>query len=91
MQIIGRIFILFGAAVAIGVALWLSITLFGLMLLVGGGVVLFFAVRQFLIDKGILNPTPGVAPHVPEESITVIEGTFEEVENPMVRDESKKQ
>lgn len=41
---------------------------------------LYFA-RNYLTQKGILNPTPGVAPHTDEaERITIIEGDFTRVE-----------
>lgn len=65
--------------VAIGIALWLSLWIIGIFLLVGGGLVLFYTARQFLIDKGILNPTPGVpmdSSDGGEVNVTVIETTY---------------
>lgn len=83
-----RLLYMVGAVIAIGVALWLSITIFAFLLIAGGLAVLFVAARQFLTAKGILNPRPGV-PFEPEENITVIDGEFE-VENPMIKDSEEK-
>lgn len=83
MGFLGRLLVLAGAVLAIGVAIWLSITVFAVLLVVGGVAVLGVAAKQFLIAKGILNPTPGV-PRATDDPVTVIEGEFEQVENPMV-------
>ena len=92
MNIIQRLLFLIGTVIAIGVALWISITVFAFLLIAGGIAVLFVAARQFLVNKGILNPRPGMPiDHAAEETITVIDGEFEQVENPMARapDEKK--
>jgi len=83
MQPIIRIFFTIGAVLAIGVALWFSITILGFLLIVGGGMVLVLALRQFLLEKGILNPTPGVPIMEPHDSpnVTVIETQFTHIED----------
>ena len=85
MNIFTRLAFIFGSIVAIGFALWISITLIGFFLLAGGALILFYVVRQFLLDKGILNPTPGVpmdasAAMRHNETITVIETEFTRVD-----------
>ena len=84
MNTITRLFFIVGSILAIGFALWISITVMGFFLLAGGALIIFYAARQFLLDKGILNPTPGVpmdesASHV-HEKITVIDTEFTHVE-----------
>lgn len=79
MQLLSRLFFLVCSVVAIGVALWLSLTIAGVLIICGGLVMLFLAGRQFLMSKGILNPTPGV-PMEPPSDAPVIEGEFEEIE-----------
>lgn len=90
MGFLGRLLFLCAAAVAIGVAIFAGITIFAFLLMAGGVAVLAVAGRQFLIEKGILNPRPGVPMDEPEESVTIIEGEFEQIENPMVKEEKKK-
>ncbi len=84
-NLLQRIFVFAGTAVAIGIALWLSVTLFFVILMIGAVIGALLFARQFLLEKGILNPTPGVPPVA-----TIIEGEFEQIENPMVRDETPK-
>lgn len=75
--------------VGIGVAIWLSAMLFiGLAAIAVVGYGLYFA-RGFLIDKGILNPTPGIAPDSADqpERITIIEGDFTRVDEPAIKKE----
>lgn len=88
MGLVQRIIFLVGAAVAIGLALWVSITIFAFLLIAGGIAVIAVAGRDFLTRKGILNPQPGVRPEQ-AEAVTVIEGEFEQIENPMVRGTEK--
>jgi len=58
------------------VALWLSITFFGVLLLVGGVAVLVMAARNFLIKKGIVAaPSGDIMPHTAEEG-TIIEAEY---------------
>jgi hypothetical protein len=85
MNLIARALFLIAAIAAIGFALWISITLIGFFLLAGGALILFYAIRQFLLNKGILNPNPGVpmdesaaSPH--SEKITVIDTEFTRVD-----------
>ena len=82
MPLLFRIFTIAASAVAIGLALWLSISLFLVILIAGAGLGAFLYLRGWLVGKGILNPTPGVP-----MSGRIIEGEFEQIENPMVRDE----
>ena len=64
-------------------ALWLMGTLFFAILIAAATFGAFFFLRQWLLEKGILNPNPGV----PMAEGHIIEGEFEQIENPMVRDE----
>jgi hypothetical protein len=80
MGFLGRIIFLVGTVVAIGIALWLSLALFGIFLVVGGFAVIGLAVRQLLIEKGILNPRPGVPMDEPGPEITVIETEYKEID-----------
>lgn len=70
--------------VGLGIAIWLSAILFvGLAVVAVIGYGLYFA-RGFLTDKGILNPTPGVAQDEPEQ-ITIIEGDFTRVDEEKIK------
>lgn len=65
--------------IGLGLAVWISAVLFiGLAVIGVFGYAIYFA-RDFLTEKGILNPTPGV-PYEPQEQITIIEGDFTRVE-----------
>lgn len=75
-----RILSTIAVIVGIGIAIWLSAILFvGLAAIAVIGYGIYFA-RDFLTDKGILNPTPGVGQDEPEQ-ITIIEGDFTHVED----------
>jgi hypothetical protein len=66
--VLGALFIYFSAILFIGIAV---------VGVIGYG--LYFA-RDFLVEKGILNPSPGVTA-APEEEITIIDGDFKTIEN----------
>jgi hypothetical protein len=68
-----------GVIVLVGIALWLSVILFAGLAVVGViGYGIYYA-RDYLTEKGILNPSLGVPPEQPEQ-ITIIEGDFQHVE-----------
>ncbi len=87
--ILRRILVLFGTILMLGIALWASVTIVAILMIVGGIAILVYAARQFLTSKGILNPRPGVPMEESPADITVIEGEFEQVENPMIRESEK--
>ena len=89
MGFLQRLLFLIGTVIAIGVALWLSITLLAVLLVAGGIAVLYFASRRFLVAKGILNPTPGVPVDADIPQTTIIDGEFEQIENPMLKEEER--
>lgn len=79
-----RILSTIAVIIGLGLAVWIVGILFvGLVAIAAVGYGIYFA-RDFLTDKGILNPTPGVAQQDEPERITIIEGDFTRVE-----DESK--
>jgi len=81
METIIRLFFFTLGLLAIGLLLWLSLTIIGVLLLVGGACMLFYVVRNFLLKKNILNPNPGVPMEPPAaEKITVIEASFTRVD-----------
>lgn len=56
-------------------------TLFIGLAVVGAVIYGLYFARNYLTQKGILNPTPGVSPQADEaERITIIEGDFTRVE-----------
>lgn len=62
--------------------IWMSAVLFIGLAVVGViGYALYYA-RDFLTEKGILNPTPGIAPQAEDapEHITVIDGDFTRID-----------
>ena len=64
--------------IGLGLAVWiLGILFVGLAVIGIIGYGIYFA-RDFLTEKGILNPTPGVPLEQPEQ-ITIIEGDFTRV------------
>lgn len=80
MNFLFRIFFVAAAIVAVGFVLWFSLTLFALLFILGAGMVAFYAIKNFLIAKDILNPTPGVPmTGQPETTVTIIEGDYERV------------
>lgn len=91
MALLQRILFFLGSVLAIGFAIAFGAGLLIMLLIAGGLTLAYIMIRQFLLGKGILNPTPGVRPEAPDASVTIIEGEFEQVENPMVRssDETK--
>lgn len=65
--------------IGLGLAIWiLGILFIGLAVIGIVGYGMYFA-RDFLTQKGILNPTPGVSNEQPEQ-ITIIDGDFTHVE-----------
>lgn len=78
MQIFMRLVMMIVVLCAVGMALWLSMTLIGVALLAGAVLVVFYAARQFLLDRGILNRTPGVSvpPGEADASVTIIETSY---------------
>lgn len=75
-----RILSTIAAIIGLGLAIWiLGILFVGLAAIgiIGYGI---YLARDFLTDKGILNPTPGVAQEDEPERITIIEGDFTHVE-----------
>lgn len=70
-----------GAIVLAGLFLYFSAILFIGLAVVGVIAYGLYYARDFLIEKGILNPQVGVPPQTPEQ-ITIIEGDFERVEEP---------
>lgn len=85
LQTLQRVLFIVGALIAIGVAVWLSVTIFAVLLVAGVLTVVFMAGRRFLVDKGILNPRPGTPMEQATSEVTIIEGEFEQIENPMVQ------
>ena len=68
---------------AMGIALWVSIWLLAILFAIGVAVVIWAHAKDYLMRKGILNPTPGVPFEQPADSpkVTVVEGDFERVDN----------
>lgn len=83
MNTVIRILFTLGGLLVMGLILWFSITLLGVLIIGGGLLVLFFALRQFLLEKGILNPTPGTPMTPPEGNVkvTIIETEFTRVDD----------
>lgn len=63
--------------VFVGIMLWISAILFFGLLVVGGIAYGLYLARDWLTEKGILNPRPGVPPE--EEPRITIEGDFTRV------------
>ena len=78
MQILGFGLFLIGVVIALWVSVWVLLALFIGMT----GYVLFVSLRDYLVDKGILNPTPGVpiARDDEERHITIVDADFTRVE-----------
>jgi len=78
MQMVGFALLLLGVGVALWVSFWLLLFLFG----VGVAAVLWTHTRDYLLRKGILNPTPGVPPQEGETSENItIEGSYKRVDS----------
>ena len=76
MEIFLRVVSFLVAAVLLGILLWFAFTLFAALVVIGCSAALLFWLRAYLIEKEILNPSPGtVLPPQP----TVIEGDYEEI------------
>ena len=78
MQMVGFALLLLGMGVALWVSFWLLLFLF----CVGVAAVLWAHLRDYLLTKGILNPTPGVPLNEEDSdpSVTTIEGDFKRVD-----------
>jgi hypothetical protein len=78
MQMVGFALFLVGIAVALWVSVWVLVFLFA----VGLVIVIWSSLRSYLVEKGILNPLPGV-PQQPMEDVdvTIVEGSFTRVED----------
>jgi hypothetical protein len=77
-QVLGFALLLLG----IGIALWVSFWLLLVLFCVGAVMVIGSHLRDYLLKKGILNPTPGVPPAPPgEENAPVIDGDFTRIES----------
>lgn len=78
MQMVWFVLIFLGIAIALWVSVWLLVLIFVLSV----GSIIYRHARDFLVARGILNPTPGVPPEEasPVNEITVIEGDFTHVE-----------
>ncbi len=75
MQMVGFALFLLGIGIALWVSFWLLAILFGIGLIA----VIWSHLRDYLLRKGILNPTPGIPPAA-DADITVIEGNYTRVE-----------
>lgn len=79
MELLLRIMSLAVGAFILGIALWFSLTLFAILFFFGIGIAVLFWLRAYLLEKEILNPTPGTHVEVHEEHVTVIEGDYQRV------------
>lgn len=85
MQMLWFTLLFIGVAVALWVSFWLLLVLFSL----GVMAVMWARLRNFLLNKGIINPSPGVpltdADDVTESDTTIIttliEGDFTRVDD----------
>lgn len=83
MQMVWFALLFIGIGLALWISFWVLLVLFGL----GVVMILWTHLRDFLLAKGILNPTPGVPPdgiiieHEADRVTTLIEGDFERVED----------
>ncbi len=81
LQFLWLAILVVGVVLALWVSLWVLLAIFAL----GVAAVIWAHVRDFLLAKGILNPTPGVAPVVEEGADKalppVIEGDYKRVDS----------
>ena len=81
MQVLATLALFIGIAIALWVGIWILIALFALGLIM----VIWAHLREFLLEKGILNPTPGVPPEgtiiEKDATTTVIEGNYTRVDS----------
>lgn len=75
-QLLWFFLVILGIAFAIWVGVWVMLAL----VVVGVLLALWSRIRSYLVEKGILNPIPGV-PMEPPSDVTVIEGEFIELES----------
>jgi len=67
--------------IGIGIALWVSLWLLVFFFSIGVIAVVWSSLRDYLLAKGILNPTPGVPPKPGDDvEVTIVEGSFTRVE-----------
>lgn len=77
-QMLGFALLFLGIAVALYLSFWILLVLFGIGLVL----VVWAHVKDFLLAKGILNPTPGVRAGVHESALPpVIEGDYKRVDS----------
>ena len=77
LQMLGFGLLLIGAGIALWVSVWVLLILFGIGLVVA----LYSFARAWLVEKGILNPTPGVPSELQEGAqVTIVEGDFTRLE-----------
>lgn len=82
LQILWFIVLIVGVAFAIYVSLWVLLAMF----CIGVLAVVWVHLRDFLLEKGILNPTPGVPSGIiidqepGEKPVTLIDAEFTRVE-----------
>ena len=81
-QMLGFALLFFGIALALWVGIWILLAIFA----IGIVLVVWAHVKDFLLKKGILNPTPGVpngiiVEHEEQPNITLIEGDYTRVDS----------
>lgn len=77
MQMAGFALLLLGIGLALWVSFWVLIVLLVLAMLA----VVWSHLRDYLLAKGILNPTPGVPPPADSPAAPTIEGDFKRVDS----------
>ena len=78
MELLLRIAVFTATLTLAGVVLWFSFTLIAILFVIGFMAACWFWLRAYLVDKDILNPTPGV-PMESSAHHTVIEVDYEEI------------
>lgn len=79
MQLLVTIAMFIGIALAVWIGIWILLALFALGLVM----VIWSHLRDYLLRKGILNPTPGVPPSgviIEETTTTVIDADYTRVD-----------
>ena len=82
---LGFVVLFVGIALALWVGIWILLAVFA----IGIVLVIWAHLKDFLLKKGILNPTPGLRPdgviidHEPQaqENVTLIEGDYKRVDS----------
>ena len=82
MQMLWFALMCIGIAFAVWVSFWVLLVIFGLGILA----VIWSHLRDFLLEKGVLNPTPGIPPSDADGEgsappPTVIEGDYTRVDS----------